>query len=167
MMPGSRVSSRCRAGHTLLELTIVATILSLLLTMVARAQRPFSEMVLQLQDRSVSASELHLAADFLARDLGAAAEVVRRADDALLIRREPVMAARLGLGEEDRDPGILYRFRDGQLLRRDLQLGGTFAVATGLTGLDVGLMRHGEMRIKISDGVGDDLHEVTLVWSRR
>jgi prepilin-type N-terminal cleavage/methylation domain-containing protein len=155
------------AGHTLLEMTIVVAIMSVLVSMVARAQRPFSEMILELQDRSVTASELHLAVDYLSKDFGAAEKVDRRSEDSLWIRREPSAARRLGVLAPQVDRGIQYSYKDGNLLRKDLETGGSFVVATGMTGFDVSRLRNKEMRITMADGVGEEQHEVALVWRKR
>lgn len=158
---------RHQGGHTLLELTIVVTILSVLMTLVARAQRPFSEMVMELQDRAVSSSELHMAVDYIARDCGAALEVKRLSKTSFLIQREEARLRRLGLASDGEDPGLKYSYRDGQLLREDKVQGGSFVVATGLTGFEVSRMRSGRLRIKIQDGIEPEQHEITLVWSKR
>lgn len=156
-----------RAGHTLVEMTIVVTMMSLLFSMVARAQRPFSEMVLELQDRSITVSELHLAVDYLVRDFGGAAQVERQSESSILIRREGALMRRWGLLASQTDSGIRYSYQDGKLLRTDLQTGGSYVVATGMTGFDVGRLRNKEMRIKIADGVEPERHELTLVWRQR
>lgn len=163
----SRLRQRSAAGHTLLEMTIVVTIMSVLVSMVARAQRPFSEMILELQDRSITASELHLAVDYLSKDMGAAEKVDRRSEDSLLIRREASAVRRLGVVAPTVDRGIQYTYKDGYLLRKDLETGGSFVVATGMTGFDVGRLRNKEMRITLADGVGEEQHEVSLVWRQR
>jgi type II secretory pathway pseudopilin PulG len=163
--PRSRCASK--SGHTLLEMTIVVTMMSILFSMVARAQKPFSEMVLELQDRSITVSELHLAVDYLARDFGAAKEVERQSESSLLIRRENSLMRRHGLSSDHTDPGIEYIYQDGKLLRKDLQNGGSFVVATGMTGFDVSRFRNKEMRIKIADGIEPERHEITLVWRQR
>jgi hypothetical protein len=150
-----------------LELTIVVTMLSLLATMVARAQRPFSEMILELQDRSKTISELHLAVDYLARDFGGAAQVERQSETALLVRRETAVGRKFGLLAKEADRGIQYSYKDGTLTRVDLHTGTAFVVATGLTGFDVGRLRNQEIHIKIADGIDPERHEVTLVWRQR
>ena len=160
-----RRQSRC--GHTLLEMTLVVTLMSVLISLVVRAQRPFSEMVLQLQDRAVSVSELRLATDYLARDLGGAASVQRKSETSLLIRREAAVLRKHETLEGQKDQGILYSFQDGKLVRQDLQVGGAFVVATGLTGFDVGRMRKHELRIQVADGLDPDRHKITLVWRER
>jgi len=166
-MTPARTQFGGRAGHTLLELTIVVTMLSLLATMVARAQQPFSEMILELQDRSKTISELHLAVDYLARDFGGAAQVDRQSETALLVRRENAVARKFGVLANGVDRGIRYSYKDGTLTRVDLHTGTSFVVASGMTGFDVGRLRNQEMHIKIADGVEPERHEVTLVWRQR
>ncbi|MGB0953159.1 MAG: prepilin-type N-terminal cleavage/methylation domain-containing protein [Planctomycetota bacterium] len=157
-----------RSGHTLVEMTVVVTLLAAVMSMVARAQRPFSEMILELQDRATTSSELHLAADYLATDLGGAERVERIRVDRIRIIREAARAQTEGLGEGVADPGILYRLVDGQLVREDKIDGEKFVVATGLTGFEVAPQRRGELRMQLSDGIAEnDQHAITLVWKVR
>lgn len=112
-------TTKARSGHTLVEMTVVVTLLAAVMSMVARAQRPFSEMILELQDRATTSSELHLAADYLATDLGGAERVERIKADRIRIIREAARAKTQGLDDGREDPGILYRLVDGQLVRED------------------------------------------------
>lgn len=157
-----------RSGHTLVEMTVVVTLLAAVMSMVARAQRPFSEMILTLQDRATTSSELHLAADYLATDLGGAERIDRKRIDRIRIIREAGRARAAGHDRGGEDPGVDYRFVDGQLVREDRIDGEKFVVATGLTGFEVAKPRGGELRMKLSDGIAkDDQHTVTLVWRLR
>jgi len=132
-----------------------------------RAQRPYSEMVMELQDRATTSSELHLAVDFLATDLGAAADLVREGDSTFRIVREGLFAQRHGVAVGAIDPGVRYSFRDGRIVRTDLVDLEEFVVATGLTGFEVSRPRGGRTRITTRDGIADaDQHSVTLVWRR-
>lgn len=157
-----------RSGHTLVEMTVVVTLLAAVMSMVARAQRPFSEMILELQDRATTSSELHLAADYLATDCGGAERVERIKSDRIRIVREAARAKAAGWSGGGEDPGILYRLVDGQLVREDKISGEEFVVATGLTGFQVAPQRRGELRLQLADGIAEnDRHEVTLVWRVR
>lgn len=156
-----------RSGHTLVEMTVVVTLLSAVMSLVVRAQRPYSEMVMELQDRATTSSELHLAVDFLATDLGAAADMVREGDSTLRIVREGLFAQRRGVADGAIDPGVRYSFRDGRIVRTDLVDQEEFVVASGLTGFEVSRPRGNETRITTRDGIADaDQHSVTLVWRR-
>ncbi len=141
--------------------------MSVLFTLVARAQKPFSETILELQDRAETVSELHLAVDYLARDFGGAERVLRLSETELLIQRESAVVHQLGLPANQADNGVRYSFEDSRLMRTDMQAGGSFVVATGLTGFDVGKLRKGELRIKLTDGVEPERHEIALVWRQR
>lgn len=156
-----------RSGHTLVEMTVVVTLLAAVMSLVMRAQRPYSEMVMELQDRATTSSELHLAVDFLATDLGAGADLVREDASTLRIVREGLFAQRHGVPEGATDPGLRYSFRDGRIVRTDLVDLEEFVVASGLTGFEVSRPRGNQTRITVSDGIADaDQHKVTLVWRR-
>jgi len=118
-------------------MTVVVTLLAAVMSMVARAQKPFSEMVLELQDRATTSSELHLAADWLATDLGAATRVDQLTVDRVRIVREATRAQVVGHRGGGEEPGIVYRLVDGQLVREDKITDERFVVATGLTGFQV------------------------------
>lgn len=159
-----KIDSR-QSGHTLVEMTVVVTILAALLSLVARAQKPFSEGVMTLQDRNSSSIELHLAVDYLSMDLGAAKQLRRESTSEMLIRREKGAARRAGLASGGTDPGIRYSFEDGKLIREDQLSREKMVVAVGMTGFEVTRARGGETRLVLSDGIKkDDQHTVTLVW---
>jgi len=154
-----------KSGHTLVEMTVVVTILAAVMSLVVRAQKPFSQGVLGLQDRNSSSTELHLAVDYLTMDLGAAKQLRRENDSQVLIRRESGAARRAGLGKGGSDPGIRYSFADGKLMREDLVTREKIVVAVGMTGFLATRTRGGETRLKLADGIADDdQHTVTLVW---
>lgn len=157
-----------QSGHTLVEMTVVVTILAAVLSLVARAQKPFSQGVMALQDRNSTTTELHLAVDYLSMDLGSAKQLRRESEDKILIRRETGSALRAGMEKGASDPGIRYSFKDGKLIREDQLTREKFVVAVGMTGFQIARARGGETRIVLSDGIAeDDRHTVTLVWSTR
>jgi len=154
-------------GHTLVEMMVVVTILALVLSLVARAQKPFSLGVMTLQDRNSTSTELHLAVDYLSMDLGAAKKVQRESTSKILIRREIGSARRAGMPEGGVDPGIRYSFENSNLVREDLISKEKMVVAVGMTGFSVAPIRGGETKLVLSDGIAkDDQHTVTLVWRR-
>lgn len=153
------------SGHSLVEMTVVVTILAAVMSLVVRAQKPFSEGVLGLQDRNNSSIELHLAVDYLTMDLGGAKQLRRESDSKILIRRETGAARRAGLSKGGVDPGIRYSFEQGKLIREDLITREKIVVAVGMTGFAATRTRGGETRLKLADGIADDdQHTVTLVW---
>ncbi len=151
-----------RSGHTLVEMTVVVTILSVVMSLVARAQKPFSEMVMELQDRSTTSSELSMAVDYLAMDLGAAESVEGIKSSELEIQREKFFKSK-----KSKQNTIHYWLEDGNLIREDKKTKEKFVVATGLTGLEI-QRKKGEVRIVLADGIAeDDQHSVTLVWRKK
>jgi len=156
-----------QSGHTLVEMTVVVTILAMVLSLVARAQKPFSQGVMTLQDRNSTTTELHLAVDYLSMDLGAAKRVQRVSESEVLIRREDGAARRAGLEKDSTDPGVRYSFDNSNLVREDLITKEKFVVAVGMTGFSIAPIRRGETKLVLADGIAeDDQHTVTLVWRR-
>lgn len=152
------------SGHTLVEMMVAVTVLTIFMGMVAKAQQPFTAMVFDLQDRARASSELHLAVDWLSRDIGGAATLTREGNDRVLIQREA--AAALADGVRGADQGIRYSFEDGMLVRRDLNRKEEFVVAAHLVAF--GVARTGsELKLGIIDGREPEEHQITLVWRDR
>jgi len=151
-------------GHTLVEMMVAVTVLTIFMGMVAKAQQPFTLMVYDLQDRARASSELHLAVDWLSRDIGAAERLTREGSSRLLIHREA--AAAIADGVRGADLGIRYSLEDGMLVREDLNRKQEFVVAAHLVAF--GVARSGsELKIGIIDGREPEQHKVTLVWRDR
>jgi len=150
-----------RNGHTLVEMMVAVTILSIFMVMVARAQQPFTKMIYGLQDRARASSELHLAVDWLTRDFGGAAIVTREDKNSLSIVREEAVAKVDGVRGADR--GIQYTWRDGMLIREDRNRKQEFVVAADLVSFTI-LEARNELRIELVDGLEPEEHKLTLIW---
>ena len=156
---------RVRAtGFTLVELLVVVTLSSIIMTLAIRAWQPMSAETLSLRDRARAAGELRLAVDALLSDLGGAETVTESvAGDELYITREQAVAERLGAWSGG-DLGILYSLVSGDLVRNDLALGITVTIATDLGAIEVD-ESGGETSLRLETGADLTYREVTLRWA--
>jgi type II secretory pathway component PulJ len=162
---------RCRknAGHTLVELLVVTTLMGLLTMLVAQVWKPLSKGTRDLRARASISTELRLATEFLRRDLGGAALV--QSDESktgvLQIEREYAVANLLRpLAPGQVDPGIRYLLNDDRLVRRDQLTGEEFVVSSGLTEFLVEATAAGDTEIILQAGAKPNQHQLTLVWIR-
>lgn len=155
-----------RSGHTLIELMVVTTLMTLLTFLVAQIWRPLTFNTSKLRDRAVASTEIALAADFLRKDFGGALSAKEISEQALSITREFDVADRLkSMASGDVDPGIEYRFADGGLMRRDLHLKEEVQVAHGISDFVVRRRPNGELHIEMTGESGNDQCTMTLIWS--
>lgn len=157
---------RKQSGHTLVELLVVTTLMSLLTTLIAQAWRPIGKSTAELRATAVGLSEMRLALDFLRQDLGCAQRVMRAEGAEVRIEREGTALARFGRGVPERDPGVTYALRAGQLLRTDLYTNETFAVARDIRHFQFKALSNGaaSLELKVQDGDGE--RSLELIWSR-
>ncbi|MBC8405386.1 MAG: prepilin-type N-terminal cleavage/methylation domain-containing protein [Planctomycetes bacterium] len=76
LIPGNRQRLQNRKtehGHTLVELMVVTTLMTMLTFMIAQVWRPIAVSTTTLRERAVASTEVGLAADFCARILAAQA----------------------------------------------------------------------------------------------
>ncbi len=159
----SRQARSARAGHTLVELVVVVTLLSIGGMLAVRGTIPFYGALDAMKSRADSAQELLLAREFLRADLSAAVSAAPTKSGSLRIVREGAAARRLGLAVGAADPGVTYWLANGQLLRADALLGESLVIADGMAGFTVTQPAAGETRIQVQGGRGKDVHSVTLV----
>jgi type II secretory pathway component PulJ len=158
--------SSARSGHTLVELVVVVTLLSIGGTLAVRGTIPFYGALDAMKSRADSAQELMLAREFLRADLSAAVSAVATKSGSLLIVRENAAARRSGLQAGEIDPGVSYLLQGDKLLRVDALLGESIVVADGMAGFTVTQVSASETRIQVQDGRGQDRHSITLVWAQ-
>jgi type II secretory pathway component PulJ len=159
-------TSRRQRGHTLIELMVVTTLMTLLTFMVAQVWRPLTHSTATLRDRAIASTEISLAAEFLRKDFGGAVYAESLSEQTLNIRREFEVANRLkSLASGDLDPGVEYRFADSGLMRRDFHLNEEVQVAHGITSFVVRRTPNGDLNIELISDAGRDEHKMTLVWS--
>jgi hypothetical protein len=153
-----------RAGLTLAELVISATVSCLVVVLAAQAWKPASESIVALQDGATTASELRMAVEILMQDLGAATSATPSAAGGLLVLREESVAELEGGSTGAGDAGIQYTFADGMLTRHDVASGRERIVASHLRAFDITDLGSGSTEIQIGGGSGLEDRKVTLVW---
>jgi hypothetical protein len=153
-----------RAGLTLAELVISATVSCLVVVLAAQAWKPASESIVALQDSAITASELRMAVESLMQDLGAATSATPSAGGGLLILREETVAELEGGSTGAGDAGIQYTFADGQLTRHDVASGRERVVASHLRLFELTDLGSGSTQIQVGGGTGLGDRKVTLVW---
>lgn len=161
-----RPQTSTRSGHTLIELVVVVTLLSIGGTLAVRGMIPFYGALEAMKSRAESAQELMLAREFLRADLSAAVSAVATKGGALQIVRESAAVQRDGLKAGKNDPGVTYQVQNGKLVRADELLGESLVVANGIAGFTVTQVSASETRIQVQDGKGKDKHSITLVWTQ-
>ena len=158
---------RAAAGFTLLELLIGVTISSIIITLAMLAWKPMSSSTLLLRDRARDTTELRLAVETMLQDLGGADTALPTSEpDELHIVREQAVAELAGAWSGAGDEGILYALSDGQLERRDVALGTSMVVASGLETFEVERVAGIETHVTLSVGEGLGERQVELVWPR-
>lgn len=148
-------------GHTLLEHAVAAAVFAVVGTTAAGGWKAAHGSSADLAHRARALTELRLAVESLRNDTAAAAGVEVLPPDAMRIVREPAAAALAGVNNAD--PGILYSWDLGTLVRRDLALGSRGLVATGLTRFDTSV-RGDHGMIVLAAGIGNGERTVTLRW---
>lgn len=159
--------TRREHGHTLLELVLALSVGGLLLTLALASTREVEAASRKLQARAGDIAERELVLTSLLRDLGAAARVRPRERGALLIEREPVRARALGITPADADPGVLYTWVDGLLLREDLALDTQLVLGRRVTAFRVDDLAGMETEIELGFGSDGSERVLTLIWERR
>jgi type II secretory pathway component PulJ len=163
---GTRAPRRLdpRAGFSLLELVIAATISCAIVILAAQAWRPAGESILLLRDRAIAVGELRMAIERIEQDLGAAVSATPTADGDLHIVREDATATLEGGMSSGGDAGILYTLANGELVRHDVAPGRSQLIATRLTRFELTDLGDGATQIVV--GAGHDMGErhVTLTW---
>jgi hypothetical protein len=157
---------RAQAGHTLVELVVVTTLMALLTALIAQAWKPIGHSTANLRREAVGLTELRLGLAYLREDLGAATRLTETDRDVLHIEREPHTLSRYGLGEPGTDLGVNYSFVEGTLIREDRYTGESFAVARELSGFKVEAQANGGARIVLSAKAGAEEKSLEVVWTR-
>lgn len=155
-----------QAGHTLVELVVVTTLMALLTVLIAQAWRPLGHSTANLREEAIGLTELRLGLAYLRQDLGAAKRLNETDRDVLLVEREPHTLARYGLGEPRTDLGVRYELQEDTLIREDRYTGEKFAVARGLSGFRVQPQGNGGARIVLSAKAGSEEKSLEVVWAR-
>jgi prepilin-type N-terminal cleavage/methylation domain-containing protein len=162
----SAVRARSIGGFTLLELLVGVTVSSIVITLAMLAWKPMSSSTLHLRDRARDTTELRLAVGLLLADLGGADTALPTSElDELHIVREQAVAELAGAWSGG-DDGILYVLDDGALERRDLALGTSVVVASGLAAFDIERVAGSETHVTLRVGEGLGERQVELVWPR-
>lgn len=158
-----------RSGHTLLELSVVVSLLALCGVAAMHATAPVQRIQAGFHARSSAALELQAAREWLRQDLGAAQTLTRRSDGSLLIVRELAATIPLVNHPGASDPGVTYALTAGSLVREDLLLRERTVVAAGIGSFAVLQARGGETRIRLAAAPSSTTsvqHAFTLAWTR-
>lgn len=157
---------RASSGHTLVELVVVTVLMALLTVLIAQAWRPIGQSTAALRAEAAGMTELRLALAFLRQDFGATEHASAVPGGGLELRRELAALERFGRGTLARDPGVLYRLEDDQLLRIDRLNNERFSVAREIRGLRVENMPGGGVRVQLQAGRDPEVREIEVVWTR-
>jgi hypothetical protein len=160
----ARNHRRRNAGLSLAELLISATLSCVIVVLAAQAWRPAGASILALRERAASVGELRLAVETLEQDLGAAVECLPTQDGDLAITRESAVAELEGGMQGGVDAGILYTFRDGDLVRHDVAPGREQLVASNFKRFQITDLGGGQTEILLSAGEGLGERKVKLRW---
>lgn len=150
-------------GHTLLELTLVAVLLSILGVLVMRGSKPMVASALALRDRSLSTNELRLAIESILDDLGDADDAEKQGNKLRIERSEEYLSA-LGLWSGSKDDGVEYDRSGTDLVREDLQADTEVVVARDVTRFNVRKVGS-TLRVLIGTGSGSGERTLTLYWT--
>ncbi len=158
--------SRARAserGHTLIELTVVATLLGIFGVVFGLAGRYMSGQTVQLRLRARVASELRMALEFLRQDFARADTVVPEKGRLRIVREDPITDL-----EDPKAwaPGthVEYVEDEGRLVRIELDPPRKTVVARLISGFKVDQPDGFATHVTILAGEGLLERNVTLVW---
>ncbi|GJM22989.1 MAG: hypothetical protein DHS20C15_29040 [Planctomycetota bacterium] len=155
------------AGHTLLELVVALAVGGLLLTLGMSSAAEVESSSRKLEARARDIAERELIVESLRRDMAGAQSVRLHQRNSLRIVREPARARALGIVPALNDPGVLYTWSDGLLLREDLALDRRHVVARRLSDFQVDDLAGLETQIDLSFGEGEASTTLQLIWERR
>ena len=156
---------RNRRGFTLLELVIVLMVSTLVFLLAGALQSSYGKRSTDLLVRAETVRELQLAVEAMRQDAGAATDLRRWSPTALHILREAAPLAAVGLVIQGADAGVEYELVGADLIRTDLEFGGSFVTATGLTDFEV-TDTGAQVVVRLAAGNGTEAKEVFLRWVR-
>ncbi|MDJ0522913.1 MAG: hypothetical protein QNJ90_12665 [Planctomycetota bacterium] len=163
-MATRRTRSRSERGHTLLELTVAATLVAVLGVVFGMAGRFTSGETLRTRQRARAAGELHAVVEHLRQDLARAAVLEIEGSGALTITPERPID---GL-EHNRDwsaaDGLEYSLAEGKLYRTVLPHRESSVVAVGIEEFELTQPDGETTYVRIAAGEGLLRRQVTLVW---
>ena len=161
-----RASERRRqTGTSLMELLVVAMLLSFMAVAVMKIGPEMFGSTSKLTARARTINELRAAAEMILQDMGGAEDVSWMNNERLSITREEGLATWLGAWVPGPgDAGVQYELEEHGLVRTDLALGTTLVVAREIDVFTVD--KTGNARVTIGLGAGEDPgeHSLTLIW---
>ena len=162
-MNGAASLPRRRAGFTLLELVVVLMVTGLVFLLAGALQSSYGRRSAELLDRARAARDLQPAVEAVREDAGGAVAFQRWSPSAVRILRDGAPLAAIGQPLQGGDAGVQYELVGDALVRSDLEFGGSWVAATGLTAFDV-VETGVQVELRLAAGSGDEAKEVFLRW---
>ena len=154
---------RGRAGFTLLELVVVLTVTGLVFLLAGALQSSYARRSTDLLERAQAVRELQLAVEAIRQDAGGALAMQRWSPAAVRILRDGPPLAATGQPLQGGDAGVQYELIGDDLVRTDLEFGGEWVAASGLTAFEVAETGT-QVELRLAAGSGDEAKEVFLRW---
>lgn len=154
---------RRRAGFTLLELVVVLMVTGLVFLLAGALQSSYARRSADLLDRARALRELQLAVEAVRQDAGGAVAFQRWSPSAVRILRDGPPLAAAGLVLQGGDAGVQYELVGDDLVRTDLEFGGSWVAAGGLTAFEV-TETGNQVELRLAAGSGSEAKEVFLRW---
>lgn len=152
------------SGFSLVELLLVAILLSIVTILALRAFGPVAGNTRALRAQAAAVGELRCATEMMLADFGGAASVRKASASSFLLKREQAVAEVQGAWSPvDGDLGITYSLDGSDLRRTDAALGTSVLVARSLSRFEID--RAGAVTsILMEADDGQDTPSVTLLW---
>jgi len=154
---------RSRTGFTLLELVVVLMVTALVFLLAGALQSSYAKRSTELLVRARAVRELQLAVESLRQDAGGAIAMQRWSPSAVRVLRDSPPLAAAGLVVQGVDAGVEYELVGDDLVRTDLEFGGSWVAASGLTAFDV-TETGAQVELRLAAGSGNEAKEVFLRW---
>ncbi|MCE5277736.1 MAG: type II secretion system protein [Planctomycetaceae bacterium] len=146
---------RASGGFTLLELMVVATLMTMVTAISAQFWRYFSVQLTDAADRTTAAQELQFAIESLRQDLGMVRHVTTPGQTRMRIYTGPA-------GDEDE---IEYSLEAGRLIRTDVAAAASVPMAGGVSQFLVQHLTESSVRITLVVTRGGVTRRATMIWS--
>ncbi|MCE5325302.1 MAG: type II secretion system GspH family protein [Planctomycetaceae bacterium] len=144
-----------RAAFTLLELMVVATLMTLVTAISAQFWRYFSVQLTDVSQRSTAAQELQFAVESLRADLGMVRQVTAVTQTRMRIYTGPA-------GNEEE---IDYWLEGKRLFRQDVATGQSVPLAGNVSEFQVQNITPTSVRIVTAVTRGSVVRRATMIWS--
>jgi len=160
----TRKKRNLAGGFTLMELLIVAVLMTGLSVIIGQMWRSFAVDMTELAARARLAQELRLGVETLSEDLGSTVGVMPLRDRLLLCRDGGAFDGQADW-EQAEDRLVEYRLSEGQLVRTDLLTGNRLVACNFVSGFDATWTGAGAIRVVLAVKRAGLERQVTLHWS--